>query len=115
MIDFKIEKQGTNILEDIMFMTNNDPGIICSNQPIYGIFNTYRYEEVYKHILYEYNNIYLMDYFDQNVINLDDIINLDDLGKNIIIRGTKKETPLFDFFSNEIINYLKDKYPEYYL
>ena len=117
MIDFKISPRGSGKTTEIIEMFKKNPGTIFVNNIAeklrFSVTNKISEYSVKKYS--EFDRIlgnkwlYFDEFFTQNQISYEDIIDLDKAGFNIVIRGTPVSTreP-----SDEFWEYLKENYPE---
>jgi len=119
MIDFKISPRGSGKTTEIIEMYKKNPGTIFVNhsyKKFKFIFARSKIPERNVKMYSEFDRmlgdkwLYFDEFFTQNQISYKEVIDLDKLGFNIVIRGTPvtAHQP-----SDEFWEYIKENYPEY--
>lgn len=117
MIDFQVSPRSSGKTTELIELMKLNPGNLYVNdynevqriKKTYGI-NVKLYADIMKSGFGLNEWYYFDEFFTNSFINYDDIVKLDKAGKNVVIRGTPRETheP-----SEKFWNYLKENYPEY--
>lgn len=120
MIDFNMSSRRTGKTRELARLYVENPGVfyvhnivdqrnLKRSQIKTHLYNTFNSFEMRK---YKNQWIYLDEFFNQLYITYDDLITMDSLGNDIVIRGTKPDNiEIPEYF----MNYLENNYPEYLL
>lgn len=117
MIDFKISPRGSGKTSELIKMYKENPGIfivtsISRTAQIHSLDKTIKAQlpSNFKILGYKKGQwFYFDEFFDQYFIDFKDIIHLDELGYNVVIRGTPQRIPPG---FKEFKLYLKEHWPE---
>lgn len=117
MIDFEVSPRNSGKTTELIELMKLNPGnlyVINYNEAqrikkTYGI-TAKLYDDIIRNGFGLNQWYYFDEFFTNDFINYDDIIELDKAGKNIVIRGTPVATyeP-----SDKFMEYLKTNWPEY--
>jgi len=120
MIDLKISPRQSGKTRELINLFQENPGIMIVKdfrtqrnlEYLYDFLRCGRYNAFENTTWRVYDPwIYMDDFFFQDVFSIYDVVALDNKGKNIVIRTSENSR----FNGETLLNYAKEKYPEYYI